>query len=230
MQVVSGLSEATSGISESADMMDAQADAICIMLHTMLRVARDTRVFDTVAGKVPSLASIEIHSCSVCRPRYRPGDLSRRVFGGEQEREVYFVITFGGNRSRAALPITKATPWVLTNAACKVLLRVFPGQTSFEVQAYSVRALGDSSMGKGYSIDFESDIDHKKFSPGSGSESSDDDSDDEIEEERAQRGKHSASIELSAKLLEHPHVSCASDTEVEDGEESNEEGDETKVK
>jgi len=202
VHVITGCAQAKSGDSETADMLDAQADALCILCHTMLRVARGTPASEKIDGNVPSLAIVHVHSFRLGYPGHTRA-IAARVSGHKDHTwEVYLKVCFG-KRSRAARPLTTARAWQKVDANSHVLTRVFPGQSSFEVQGYSTRfvlhkaTIGDSEMGKEFEIDFGADIDNKEFAYDSSSESEDD-------KEFGEKAKR-ASIRLSATLLEYKY-------------------------
>merc|ERR1712150_22297 len=132
-----------------------------ILLHTMLRVAHDTPIFTQIAGAVPKLLSIEIHSCRLPRPDCRPSDIALGICSFLRKWDVYFVITVNGNRQRITVPNVSVRRLWRTGVNSKVLLRLLPGETSFTVQAYTHRhfvnrvTLGNSSMGPTFKINLE---------------------------------------------------------------------------
>jgi len=166
--VLSGLRVATGGTSEDADLLDAQADSLCVLLHTMLRMARGTPAHDEVADKVPPLLAVEIHSVRTTRPDYRLGDLTfcfRNLF---RKWDAYFAITLcGTKRVRvAAPPVGLRARWT-TKVYSKLLTRVMAGDTSILVQTYAKRALvhratmGNAAMGPAYNVPLNEPCSHK---------------------------------------------------------------------
>jgi len=159
MSVVGGLSSACSGACDAADKLDAQADAVCILLHTMLRMGRGTPVHDRIASRLPRLLAVEVHACKVTRPAYRC--CLRRW-------DTYFSIAVG-SRTRMTVPTVKVRSFWNTKVSSKVLLRALPGETSMTVQAYGQRGLvhratlGNSSMGPLYTVDFGKPVDNQRF-------------------------------------------------------------------
>jgi len=166
--VLRGMNVASHGVSEDADLLDAQADSLCVLLHTMLRMARGTPAHDEVADKVPALLAVEIHSVKTARPDYRVGDLLFCLRNMFRKWDAYFAITIRGSaRVRVAAPPVGLRAWFRTEVQSKLLTRVMPGDNDILVQAYCKRALlhrasmGNSAMGPAYMVALDEPCSHK---------------------------------------------------------------------
>lgn len=166
--VLRGMNVASQGVSEDADLLDAQADSLCVLLHTMLRMARGTPAHDEVAEKVPPLLAVEIHSVKTVRPDYRVGDLAFCLRNLFRKWDAYFAITIRGSaRVRVATPNVGLRARWRTEVHSKLLTRAMAGDTSILVQPYCKRALlhrasmGNSAMGPAYSVTLDEPCSHK---------------------------------------------------------------------
>lgn len=161
VDIVAGLSSMFSGQSEAADCLDAHADKLCMLLQIILIAGRGTPEADQILDQgLPQLLLVSIRSCTVRRPSYRFGDLTkkavRKLSGSEPpEHEVYFSVAVRNrNRKTEVLPMSEQGEAVDLGSPQVVIMRVQDGDERLSLQMCARRGLGhrltagDSSLSK----------------------------------------------------------------------------------
>merc|ERR1711988_1582310 len=121
-----------SGYCEAADSLEAHADKFCAILRVMRETARGTAVQQALRGHLPWMVLLQIDSCKLPKPGYRPGDLTRKAFRNKRPARTYFQFQAGLRRRSTADELTQITPKEWCTVGRAVLMRLFT-RDEFEV-------------------------------------------------------------------------------------------------
>jgi hypothetical protein len=152
-----------SGNCDAADSLDGQADRFCAMLMLMSETARGTTVHKQLQGKLPSLVLLQVGSCELPQPSYRPGDEVRKAVCTmrEDKTRAYFQFRIGNRRRCTSNEPAQVTPKKESEIGRAVLMRVFDGDApEVNVRAFDKRGIqsfmmGDPRMGKRLKLQLE---------------------------------------------------------------------------
>jgi len=150
VDVIAGLGSLFSGACQAADCLDAHADKLCTLLQIMLIAGRGTPEADKIIHRqeLPRLLLVSVRSCTVRRPSYRFGDLSKRVArklsgSGPPTHDVYFSVALGNrNRCTEVVALSEEAEAVNMAEPLVIITRVLDGDDTLSLKMCARRGLG----------------------------------------------------------------------------------------